>query len=848
VSTDPRPFSAIPSLQGVSDQALLKVLGPIKENLERVLGLNGSRADLYLRADGAVAPGGETTIIVPGQGAGEPPVLPIPIIGADDITATGTYERIILSWNVPYDYWLAHYEILRSSTSLVGDAVVIGSTTSMVYSDPVGPKKTYYYWIRIVQKTEAGGNAGALPAEGKQASTVDDPSHMLDVLTGQITATQLYADLASTIGLITAASSVPGSVNARDAAIQSQVTALAAIVDGLSGGGEFGAEAFESLEARVTTAEGLISTNAASIVALQADIDDVEDGISGTAVAVSALNTRVTEAEGDISAVASSIETLQTTVGGHTAALQVHAESIDGIMAEYMVKIDTDGKVIGFGLSSGAPHFETLLDSDCSTLDGWSVYTSGGTSSVDAITFDGQSCILLRAAGEPSGTATIGRTLELTERTKICLVARHAFTAQGMALPFIMTLRGTPDAHLGVQFDQGCIRIIHAVTGFYTIYIDPSLSWRRWEFDINWTDQTVDVSLNNAVLAQGVSFEHTAAAPIGELSLYQAHYASGGEISRATYLNHITVSSYMPAGEGEPEASSFIVRADKFAFCLPTGDGAEPVVPFVVGSVGGVPTVGINGQLVVDGSISTNALAAKSVTADIVNVDRLSAISANMGDITGGTMNIGSGAFRIYANGNVDINAGTIRSTNYVAGVSGWRLTRTGALDITNLQCVGAGNIKDLAVSTFKIQEDAVTLPVTQYRSAKLSITGKAVWTIAASVAVDSLMQPVVINTDVLFWVAAHGSQSSRAIWLGYRIIRANDSHLLRNVLMQKAVPPNWTGVQYHARLSAQDDAPLSGANVYNLEVLVDDLTWFVDLGATTYVSQRFISAIGCKR
>jgi hypothetical protein len=109
-------------------------------------------------------------------------------------------------------------------------------------------------------------------------------------------------------------------------------------------------------------------------------------------------------------------------------------------------------------------------------------------------------------------------------------------------------------------------------------------------------------------------------------------------------------------------------------------------------------------------------------------------------------------------------------------------------------------------------------------------------------------MQPVVINTDVLFWVAAHGSQSSRAIYLGYRIIRANDSHLLRNVLMQKAVPPNWTGVQYHARLSAQDDAPLSGANVYNLEVIVDDLTWFVDLGATTYVSQRFISAIGCKR
>ena len=109
------------------------------------------------------------------DGSGEPPVLPIPIITAEDITATGTSERIILSWNVPYDYWLAYYEILRSSTPLVGDAVVIGSTISMVYSDPVGPKKTYYYWIRIIQKTEAGGEVGDLPEEGKEAHTVAEP-------------------------------------------------------------------------------------------------------------------------------------------------------------------------------------------------------------------------------------------------------------------------------------------------------------------------------------------------------------------------------------------------------------------------------------------------------------------------------------------------------------------------------------------------------------------------------------------------------------------------------------------------------------------------------------------------
>lgn len=79
-----------------------------------------------------------------------------------------------------------------------------------------------------------------------------------------------------------------------------------------------------------------------------------------------------------------------------------------------------------------------------------------------------------------------------------------------------------------------------------------------------------------------------------------------------------------------PNGSDFVVQANRFAIVTPSGPGgtyANRKFPFVVGTVGGLSTVGITGQLLVDGS----------VTADKVTVNSLSAITANAGTINGGT-------------------------------------------------------------------------------------------------------------------------------------------------------------------------------------------------------------------
>ena len=54
------------------------------------------------------------------------------------------------------------------------------------------------------------------------------------------------------------------------------------------------------------------------------------------------------------SATASKVTTLQTTVGDNTASIQTAQSSIDGINLQYTVKLDSGGKIAGFGLMNNA--------------------------------------------------------------------------------------------------------------------------------------------------------------------------------------------------------------------------------------------------------------------------------------------------------------------------------------------------------------------------------------------------------------------------------------------------------------------------------------------------------------
>lgn len=73
--------------------------------------------------------------------------------------------------------------------------------------------------------------------------------------------------------------------------------------------------------------------------------------------------------------------------------------------------------------------------------------------------------------------------------------------------------------------------------------------------------------------------------------------------------------------------SAFIVRANRFAVVYPDLPNAppnpNPIIPFIVGMVDGVSTVGINGALVVDGTITARHIQAGTIGANEINADQV---------------------------------------------------------------------------------------------------------------------------------------------------------------------------------------------------------------------------------
>lgn len=76
--------------------------------------------------------------------------------------------------------------------------------------------------------------------------------------------------------------------------------------------------------------------------------------------------------------------------------------------------------------------------------------------------------------------------------------------------------------------------------------------------------------------------------------------------------------------DGNQSGTTFTVLADKFIVAKPDGTGVQQM--FVLGTVNGVTAAGINGNLLVDGSILARSIA----------VSELSALTANLGTVTAG--------------------------------------------------------------------------------------------------------------------------------------------------------------------------------------------------------------------
>ena len=105
------------------------------------------------------------------------------------------------------------------------------------------------------------------------------------------------------------------------------------------------------LSAKTDSNEALIqSETIARSNADNAITNRIDTFSSKTDTNISTIQKELSTTTSKTNATASSVSTLQTTVRGNTASIQVAQSSIDGVKLQYTVKLDSGGKISGFGM------------------------------------------------------------------------------------------------------------------------------------------------------------------------------------------------------------------------------------------------------------------------------------------------------------------------------------------------------------------------------------------------------------------------------------------------------------------------------------------------------------------
>ena len=167
----------------------------------------------------------------------------------------------------------------------------------------------------------------------------------------------------------------------------------------------------------------IAASHLTSALSTRIDLVDGASGVSGSVDAriLTETNNRTTAD----TAIASSVTTLSSTVGGNTSAIQTTSSSVDGLKSQYTVKIDNNGHVSGFGLASNSRN-NPLIQSEFlvaanrfaivdATKPWWDVLDIGGLSNnsgyveisqahYNAYTFAGGDFLIIEGHNDASGS------------------------------------------------------------------------------------------------------------------------------------------------------------------------------------------------------------------------------------------------------------------------------------------------------------------------------------------------------------------------------------------------------------------------------------------------------------
>ena len=518
-----------------------------------------------------------------------------------NLSASGALANIILSWDAPTYTGHAYTEIWAHTLDVIGDAVLVGMTAGNNFAHNLGNAATRYYWVKNVNQNGVASSFNA--TNGVQATTGTSPTYLLSLLTDEITSSQLATSLGDRIDLIDGAAGVAGSVNAR------------------------------------ITTEATNTTNALALKADASVVTSLATTVGANSTAITSETTARTNAD---TAIASDVTTLQTTTGGHTTSIQTNATSVDGLEAQYTVKIDNNGHVSGFGLASELVN-GTLISDFMVAADRFSVVNPNVSLSTISWIDEGypttQVYVFLPLSVWNAYTFVSGDTMNVTglggRNNEYEILSKNNILGLGKVLTVATrsVTSGTPYTYLPNTSNS---------TIFGNTYPNAKAA-------INLDQKAPFIISTGSTTINGVTV------PAGV-------YMNSAMIGDATITNAKIGDAAIDSAK---IANATIVAAD-------------------------IANATITGAKIDSATITNANIASGTIT------------SANIQDATIATADIANGAIENAKIGNV------IQSAAYSAGSAGWKIDKTGAMEMNNATFRGTLDVGGSSGSRVKITSDKI--------------------------------------------------------------------------------------------------------------------------------------------
>lgn len=664
----------LPSIPDLRSADLEQVVAALKEWVEVRQGVRGEQIDRAITMRdllnaGLATPSAINGLLGNGEQLAEPPgprndadTPPAP----EKLEAAGALKNIVLTWQFAPGYTrLAYFEVWRAETDALGSAIMLAHTYAPMYADEVGPGKKYFYWVRAV--SDIGNTSNFNSFSGTAGETSIDPAHVLAVLEGRITASQLYKDLGDRIDKID--TPVVGLVDKLASETGARIAAIAA-----------------EAQARTNAVLAEAQARAAAITTVQQEVQSANQSMAQTkteltaaiAANAAAVVQEVTARTDAVSSVTSAVTILAAKVDQNTAAItseQSARVAADASTAEQLTQLTTDFK-----------------DGDVATLAQSRAYVqsySYSKSAADSAIASANTAIRAEFQGADAATLTSAKSYvqdfayskaqadsAIAARETAITTAYKAYTDQAKADAVAASSADVRTySYSKSASDYAMASQYNTITSNYQSADAGVLaSAQAYVTSYAYSKSAADQAIATQVSQVTARLDNVGGASIEQKFSAQASVNEG---LRAQYTIKMEVGGIAAgiglasSGPSSAPEFDFAVRANTFYVAPPNSTTKVP--PFIYRSTG----VTINGEYAPPGLYLTDAFISNGTITN-AKIGNLAVDDAKIANLSVSKLTAGALAVGQY-----------VQSTNYSSGVYGFRIHGNGSAEFNDVSVRG---------------------------------------------------------------------------------------------------------------------------------------------------------------